>query len=119
MNNPPNEKYHQMALNKVRSLVKLKPSKESVEGQELEMLITLIEAYEDRYFPIQASDPIAFIQYRMKQENLKNKDLIPFIGDKTQVSKVMNRKQELSLQMIKRLSKGLNIPLNYLTPMSI
>ncbi len=114
-----NEKYHQMALNKVRTLMKQKPAKESAEGQELEMLITLIEAYEERYVPMQASDPIAFLKYRMEQANLKNKDLIPFIGDKTKVSKVMNRKQELSVLMIKRLSKGLNIPVNFLIPLGI
>ena len=55
----------------------------------------------------------------MVQENLKNKDLIPFIGDKTKVSKVMNRKQELSVLMIKRLSKGLNIPVNFLIPSGV
>lgn len=119
MDNLSNEKYHQMALNKVRALMKQKPAKESAEGQEMEMLITLIEAYEERYVPMQASDPIAYLQHRMEQENLKNKDLIPFIGDKTKVSKVMNRKQELSVSMIKRLSKGLNIPVNFLIPLGI
>jgi HTH-type transcriptional regulator / antitoxin HigA len=89
--NANNEKYHQMALNKVRTLMKLKPSKESEEGQELEMLITLIEAYEDVHVPMQASDPIAYLVYKMEQDNLKQVDLIPYIGDKTKVSKVMNR----------------------------
>ena len=74
-----------MALNKVRALLKLNPAKESAEGQELEMLITLIEAYEDVHVPMQASDPIAYLVYRMEQDNLKQVDLIPFIGDKTKV----------------------------------
>ena len=113
------EKYHKMALNKVRALMKLNPSKESAEGQELEMLITLIEAYEDVHVPMQASDPIAYLVYRMEQDNLKQVDLIPFIGDKTKVSKVMNRKQELSVSMIRRLSEGLNIPINFLIPMGV
>jgi HTH-type transcriptional regulator / antitoxin HigA len=117
--NATNEKYHQMALNKVRALMKLKPSKESEEGQELEMLITLIEAYEDVHVPMQASDPIAYLVYRMEQDNLKQVDLIPFIGDKTKVSKVMNRKQELSVPMIRRLSEGLKIPINFLIPMGV
>lgn len=56
-----------MALNKVRSLMKQKPSQESAEGQELEMLITLVEAYEERYVPTQTSDPIAHLKYRMEQ----------------------------------------------------
>ena len=119
MDNINNEKYHKMALNKVRALLKLNPAKESEEGQELEMLITLIEAYEDVHVPMQASDPIAYLVYRMEQDNLKQVDLIPFIGDKTKVSKVMNRKQELSVSMIRRLSEGLKIPINFLIPMGV
>jgi HTH-type transcriptional regulator/antitoxin HigA len=119
MDNIKNEKYHKMALNKVRALMKLKPSKESEEGQELEMLITLIEAYEDVHVPMQASDPIAYLAYRMEQDNLKQVDLIPYIGDKTKVSKVMNRKQELSVSMIRRLSEGLKIPINFLIPVGV
>ena len=108
------EKNHQLALHRVRNLMKLKPTKTSAEGQELDMLITLIEAYESIFVPMQASDPIAYLQYKMEQEHLKQRDLIPFIGDKTKVSKVMNRKQELTVSMIQRLSKGLNIPVNFL-----
>ncbi len=108
------EKNHQLALQRVRTLMKQKPSKNSAEGQELDMLITLIEAYETVHVPMQASDPIAYLQYKMEQDNLKQRDLIPFIGDKTKVSKVMNRKQELTVSMIQRLSKGLNIPVNFL-----
>ena len=119
MDNILSEKYHQMALNKVYALMKTKPQKDSVEGQEMEMLITLIEAYEEIHVPMQASDPIAYLQYKMEQDNLKQRDLIPFIGDKTKVSKVMNRKQELTVLMITRLSKGLNIPVNFLIPIGI
>lgn len=108
------EKNYQLALQRVRTLMKQKPNKNSTEGQELDMLITLIEAYETVHIPMQASDPIAYLQYKMEQDNLKQRDLIPFIGDKTKVSKVMNRKQELTVSMIQRLSKGLNIPVNFL-----
>jgi len=116
MDNIVDNKYHQLALSKVRTLMKLKPSKDSEQGQELEMLISLIEAYEEIHVPMQASDPIAYLQYKMEQQNLKQVDLIPYIGDKTKVSKIMNRKQELTVQMISRLSKGLNIPVNFLIP---
>ena len=119
MDNMTSEKYHQMALNKLYTLMKTKPQKNSAEGQEMEMLITLIKAYEEMHVPMQASDPIAYLQYKMEQNNLKQRDLIPFIGDKTKVSKVMNRKQELTILMITRLSKGLNIPVNFLIPMGI
>ncbi|MCP9766398.1 DNA-binding protein [Lacihabitans sp. LS3-19] len=108
-----------MALEKVQSLMLKKPDKASLEGQELEMLITLIEAYEDIHFPMSASDPIAYLHFKMQQENLKQKDLIPFIGDKSKVSKVLNKKQELTVLMIKKLSLGLNIPLNYLISLSV
>lgn len=108
------EKNHKLALQRVKTLMKLKPSRDSVEGQELDMLITLIEAYESIHVPMQASDPIAYLQYKMEQENLKQRDLIPYIGDKTKVSKVLNRKQELTVSMIQRLSRGLNIPVNFL-----
>jgi len=108
------EKNHQLALHRVRNLMKLKPKADSAEGQELDMLITLIEAYETVHVPMQASDLIAYLQYKMEQHNLKQQDLIPFIGDKTKVSKVMNRKQELTVLMIQRLSKGLNIPVSFL-----
>ena len=108
------EKNHQLALQRVRRLMKLKPSRDSTEGQELDMLITLIEAYESIHIPMQASDPIAYLQYKMEKENLKQRDLIPYIGDKTKVSKVLNRKQELTVSMIQRLSRGLNIPVNFL-----
>jgi HTH-type transcriptional regulator / antitoxin HigA len=116
MDNITDNKYHQMALNKVRALMKLKPAKDSEQGQELEMLISLIEAYEEVHVPMQASDPIAYLRYRMEQQNLKQSDLIPYIGDKTKVSKVMNRKQDLTVLMISRLSRGLNIPINFLIP---
>lgn len=108
------EKNHQLALQRVRTLMKLKPNRDSAEGQELDMLITLIEAYETIHVPMQASDPIAYLQYKMEQDNLKQRDLIPYIGDKTKVSKVLNRKQELTVSMIQRLSRGLNIPVNFL-----
>ena len=61
-----------------------------------------------------ATDPVAYIKHRMQQKNLKQKDLIPFIGDKTKVSKVLNGKQELTLSMIRRLAKGLDIPVQRL-----
>ena len=84
------------------------------------MFITLIEAYEEIHVPPwNQTDPIAYLAYKMEQQNLKQKDLILFIGDKTKVSKVLNRKQELTVVMIKRLSKGLNVPVNFLIPLGV
>ena len=61
------------------------------------------------------ADPVTYLKSKMEQLGLKQHDLIPFIGDKTQVSKVLNRKRDLTLPMVKRLSRGLNIPLYRLT----
>lgn len=113
------DKYYEMALMKVRNLMKLKPDKISEQGQELEMLISLIEAHEDLHVPMQASDPIEFLKYQMEKLKLKQVDLIPFIGDKTKVSKVLNHKQGLTVQMISRLSRGLNIPVSFLIQANI
>ncbi len=116
MDNLESENHYRMALKKVSELMKLRPKRGSAEGSEMDMLVTLIEAYESLHVPMQISDPIAFLKYKMEQDNLKQKDLIPYIGDKTKVSKVLNHRQELTVAMIQRLSKGLNIPVNFLIP---
>ncbi|WP_295552383.1 transcriptional regulator [Limnohabitans sp. Rim8] len=76
----------------------------------MEVLVTLIEAYERNHDPICPADPIDAIQFRMEQQGLTPKDLEPYIGPSGRVSEVLNRKRRLSLQMIKRLHQGLQIP---------
>jgi HTH-type transcriptional regulator/antitoxin HigA len=80
------------------------------EADEMEILVTLIEAYEHKHFPIGAVDPIDAIKFRMEQQGLTQKDLEPFIGSSGRVSEVLNHKRRLSLQMVKRLHHGLHIP---------
>ncbi|AGI24525.1 hypothetical protein H681_13275 [Pseudomonas sp. ATCC 13867] len=80
------------------------------EADEMEVLVTLIEAYEDKHYPIGPSDPIDAIKFRMEQQGLTPRDLEPFIGSSGRVSEVLNRKRGLSLAMIKRLHDGLKIP---------
>ena len=82
----------------------------SAEADEMEILVTLIEAYENKHFPISVADPIDAIKFRMEQQGLTQKDLEPFIGSSGRVSEVLNHKRGLSLPMIKRLHEGLNIP---------
>lgn len=82
----------------------------SPEADEMEVLVTLIEAYESKHDPICPADPIDAIQCRMEQQGLTPKDLEPYIGPSGRVSEVLNRKRRLSLQMIKRLHQGLHIP---------
>lgn len=82
----------------------------TAEADEMEILVTLIEGYERKYYPITAADPVDAIKFRMEQQGLTQKDLEPFIGSSGRVSEVLNHKRGLSLQMIKRLHNGLNIP---------
>lgn len=80
------------------------------EADEREVLVTLIEAYESRHYPIGPADPIEAIKFRMEQQGLAPKDLEPYIGSSGRVSEVLNGKRSLSLRMVKRLHDGLNIP---------
>jgi len=80
------------------------------EGDELELLSLLVEKYEETNFSLPKADPIDVIQYYMKQRGLKYKDLIGIIGDKTLVSKIINRERKLNLRMVKNLHDQMNIP---------
>jgi HTH-type transcriptional regulator/antitoxin HigA len=80
------------------------------EADEMEILVTLIEAYEDRHYPIGPADPVEAIQFRMEQQGLTPRDLEAYIGSSGRVSEVLNRKRPLSLRMAKRLHDGLRIP---------
>jgi HTH-type transcriptional regulator / antitoxin HigA len=82
----------------------------SPEGEEAEILSILIEKYEDAHFPIEAPDPIEAIKFRMEQNDLSRTDLANIIGYKSRVSEILNRRRKLTLTMIKRLHKKLNIP---------
>ncbi|MBK9928456.1 MAG: hypothetical protein IPP04_01100 [Saprospiraceae bacterium] len=116
MDNFKNEIHYKKALKKIWTLMQIRPKKGSSEGNEMDMLITLVEAYESIHIPLQPTDPIAYLKYKMAKDHLKQKDLIPYIGDKTKVSKVLNYHQELTVSMIKKLSKGLKIPVQMLIP---
>lgn len=79
------------------------------EGDELDILATLVDAYESREFPIDAPDPITAIEFRMEQQNLTRKDLEPLIGSRARVSEVLTGKRSLTLAMVRRLRSGLDI----------
>lgn len=80
------------------------------DGDELEHLAMVIEAYENKHHPIGLPDPIAAIHFRMDQEGLSNKDLIPYIGSSAKVSEVLAGKRDLTLPMIRALHKHLGMP---------
>ena len=83
-------------------------------GDRLDVLITLVDAYEREHHPIDPPDPIEAIKFRMDQMDLTRKDLEPYIGSRARVSEVLSRKRNLSLTMIRRLHEGLHIPLENL-----
>ena len=79
-------------------------------GDELDVLMLLVEKYEEENYAIPASDPIEAIMFLMEQNSLSRKDLEPYIGASGRVSEVLNRKRSLTLAMIKKLHEGLKIP---------
>ncbi|MCU7996756.1 DNA-binding protein [Shewanella glacialipiscicola] len=100
---------NEAALKRIEQLFDAEPN--TPEGDELDVLITLVSAFEDAHFPIEAQDPIAAIQFRMEQQGLENADMVPFFGQRSRVSEVLNRQRKLSLNMIRKLNEGLKIPL--------
>jgi HTH-type transcriptional regulator/antitoxin HigA len=80
------------------------------EADEMEILVALIEAYENKHYPIKHADPIEAIRFQMEQLNLEQKDLEPYLGVSSKISEVLNGKRQLSLNMIRKLHNGLKIP---------
>ncbi len=80
------------------------------EGDRLDVLVTLVEAWEAKHYPLDLPDPVEAITYHMEQKGLSPKDLMPYIGGRNRVYEVLNRKRPLTLKMIWRLHKGLGIP---------
>jgi HTH-type transcriptional regulator/antitoxin HigA len=78
-------------------------------GDHLDILATLIDAYETEHYPIDPPDPIEAIEFRMEQQGLSRRDLEPLIGTRTRVAEVLNRKRNLSMSMIRRLHSRLGI----------
>lgn len=101
------EDYHN-AISRIEAFWGAK--KDTTEGDELDLLVTLVELYEMKHYPIAPPDPIDAIKYRMEQMGLTNADMEKYLGSQSRVSEVLNRKRTLSLGMIKSLYKGLKIP---------
>lgn len=102
-----NEQDHDAAISRIAKLMNAKP--DSAEGDELDVLATLVDAYEAKHFPIDVPDPVTAIQFRMEQQGLTRKDLEPMIGSRARVSEVMTRKRGLTLTMVRRVRSGLGI----------
>ncbi len=80
------------------------------EGDRLDVLVTLVEAWEAKHYPIDLPDPVEAIKYHMEQQGLRPRDLVPYIGGRNRVYEVLNRKRPLTLKMVWRLHAGLGIP---------
>lgn len=107
-----NEKDYKSALNRLEQIFDAKMGTE--EGDELEILSILIDNYEKINFPIEMPDPIDAIKFRMEQMGIKQQDLVEYIGFKSRVSEILNRKRKLTLEMIRNLSENLKIPTDIL-----
>ena len=103
---------HQAALREIEALWEA-PSG-SPEADRLEVLTLLVEAYERKQYPIEAPDPIDFLQHVMESRAMTRKDLEPYIGSRARVAEVLNRVRPLTLEMIRRLASGLNLPADVL-----
>ena len=107
-----NEQDYTNTLSQIENLMDAKPN--TVQMDELEILTTLVEAYEEQHYKIEAPDPIEAIKFRMEQEGLKQKDLVAIVGSKSRVSEILNRKRKLTIEMIRNLHKTLHIPIESL-----
>jgi HTH-type transcriptional regulator / antitoxin HigA len=99
---------YRAALKEIESLMMAKAN--TPEGERLDVLTTLVEAYERKHYPLDLPDPVEAIKFAMEQRGLGVKDLVPLIGPANRVYEVLNRKRALSLRMIWRLHKQLGIP---------
>lgn len=106
------EEDYQWALEEIDQLMNSKFG--TPEGDKLDVLVTLVDVYEKKHFPIEDPDPIEAIKFRMKEEGLTPKDLVPYIGQRSHVYEVLNRRRSLSLRMAKNLYKNLKIPAHIL-----
>jgi len=102
------KKDYESALKRIEELWDAK--KNTPKGDELDVLATLVEAYEAKKFEILPPDPIEAIKFRMEQLELKKTDLAPILGGRNRVSEILGRKRNLTIKMIKALHKNLNIP---------
>src|SRR5712692_4267144 len=99
---------YDMALAKITTLMDAEPG--TPEGDRLDVLVALVEAYEAKHWRIDPPDPIEAIKLRMQQRGLSRRDLEKVLGSKSRVSEVLNRKRQLTLEMIRRLHATLGIP---------
>ena len=99
---------YEAALEEIDRLMESAPG--TPEGDRLEVLTTLVEAYEAQHYPIDAPDPIAALEYLMEQRGVTRADLVPLFGSRSRVSEILNRKRRLTMEMAWRLHRELGMP---------
>lgn len=105
---------YEKALTLIEELMDKSPIKGTTDAHKLELLMLLVSDYEKNNFPSDIPDPIEAIKFRMEQQNLTQRDLVPYIGSRSKVSEVLSRNRPLTLSMIRALHSGLGIPLESL-----
>lgn len=103
---------HRSALAEIEALMAAEA--DTVEGDRLDVLVSLVEAWEARHVPIEAPDPIAAIVFMMEQKGLTRRDLEPAIGSRARVAEILNKRRALTLPMIRALSRLLDLPADVL-----
>jgi HTH-type transcriptional regulator/antitoxin HigA len=99
---------YQAALKEIERLFDAKPN--TPQGDRLEVLTTLVEAYEEQHYGLPLPDPVEAIRYYMESRGLTRRDLEPYLGRRGRVAEVLSRRRSLTLAMIRRLHEGLGIP---------
>jgi HTH-type transcriptional regulator/antitoxin HigA len=108
------ESQYEDTLAEVERLVALDPTPGTLDGERLELLAHLVQAYESAHYPIALPDPLEAIRFRMEHQGLTQRDLVPYLGSRSKVSEVLSGKRGLTLAMIRALHSGLGIPASVL-----
>ena len=106
------EEEYEEALQEIELLFDAPPG--SPEESKMEVLAILVDAYEEEHYAIPLPDPIEAIKFHMERLGLRNKDMVPYLSSPSRVSEVLNRKRKLTLKMIRKIHKALDIPLEVL-----
>lgn len=107
-----NEEDYETALEEIEELWDSPAG--TAEADRLDILVMLVEAYEAEHYPIPEPDPIALILHVMEARGLTRRDMEPYLGSRARVSEVLNRRRPLSLEMIRKLQRGLGLPADVL-----
>lgn len=99
---------YRATLNEIETL--MMANSDTPDGEKLDVLVTLVESYERKHYPLDLPDPVEAIKFEMEQKGLTVKDLEPMIGKSNRVYEILNRKRSLTLNMIWKLHQGLGIP---------